>query len=430
MFRMQQEQTKCLSLPLFNPSKHKQKLLRDTYQEFLNLIQEHRTVSSRARTNKELHHLTYKEMREKHKGTAAQLIEQARTIAWKTRKQGKPKKCSVRFDKRLFSISKTEKGNAILSLRLSKKRVGIPVLLYERIKEHRKEGWQITSVIMTGKLNFYVVLSKEEQIQKATDDDNANVLGIDVNASKIAVSILSTTRPILKVLKQLYLGKQIGSAQYKFEERRAKLQKYRDTTTSPSKAGLKLKLLSGKQKRYVKTNIWMLANEIVKLAKKYDVNTIAIEALKYLRRRRDQLSKKSRRKINRIPYGLLKYCLKSVCQREGIQLALVNPKHTSQECSKCHYTSKKNWVGYKLFRCEKCGFECNRDRNASVNIAIRASQFSFSMHPEQMQEVLAQILSNGDAAVNRHDLKGEGSVKSTECTSYPSFKPLFLNGGS
>lgn len=426
MFGMQQMQTKCLPLPLYSPSKHKQKLLKDTYQEFLSLIQEHRIVSSRARTNKELHHLTYKEMREKYKGTAAQLIEQARTIAWKTRKQGKPKKCSVRFDKRLFSIAKTDRSNTILSLRLSQKRVGIPVLLYERIKEHFKEGWQATSVIMTGKLDFYLVLSKEEEqkIQETTDD-NKNVLGIDVNASKIAVSIISTTRPTLKVLKQLYLGKDIGSAQYKFEERRAKLQKYRDTTTSPSKAGLKLKLLSGKQKRYVKTNIWMLANEIVKLAKMYNVDIIAIEALKYLRRKKGQLSKASRRKINRIPYGLLKHCLKSVCQREGIQLALVDPKHTSQQCSKCHHISKKNWVGYKLFRCEKCGFECSRDRNASVNIAARASQFS---HPEQMLKE-AQI-SGGDAAVNRHGLKGEGSVKSTECIGYPSFKPPFLNGGS
>jgi IS605 OrfB family transposase len=206
------------------------------------------------------------------------------------------------------------------------------------------------------------------------------------------------------------------------------LQQYRDTV-APSRAGLKLKRLSGKQRRYVRTNVWMLANEIVKLAKKYDVNTIAIEALKYLRRKKGQLSKKSRRKTNRIPYGLLKHCLKSVCTREGVGLVLVNPKHTSQECQKCHHISKKNWVGYKLFSCEKCGFECNRDRNASVNIAIRASQF-FSMHPEQMQEVLAQILSNGDAAVNRHGLKGEGSVKNPEDVNYPSFKPTNLFVGS
>lgn len=121
--------------------------------------------------------------------------------------------------------------------------------------------------------------------------------------------------------------------QYEFEERRAKLQQYRDTIT-PSKAGLKLKRLSGKQRRYVRTNIWQLANDIVRLAKQYNAK-IAIEALKHLRRKKGQMSKQSRRKINRIPYGLLKHCLVSVCQRNGIELVLVNPKHTSQECQKC-----------------------------------------------------------------------------------------------
>jgi hypothetical protein len=62
-------------------------MLKETYQEFLTLINEHRKVTGRASTNNELHHMTYKTMREKYKGIAAQLIEQARTIAWKTRKQ-------------------------------------------------------------------------------------------------------------------------------------------------------------------------------------------------------------------------------------------------------------------------------------------------------------------------------------------------------
>lgn len=268
---------------------------------------------------------------------------------------------------------------------------------------------------MTSKIEFNLVMSKEDPPVKQT----TNILGIDVNASKIAVSIMSENR----ILRQLYLGKEIGSTQYDFEERRAKLQQFRDTVT-PSKAGLKLKILSGRQRRYVRTNVWTLANEIVKIAKKYRAK-IAIEALKHLRRRKGQLSKKARRKVNRIPYGLLKHCLQSVCQREGVELVLVNPKHTSQECQKCHHASKKNWAGYKLFKCEKCGFTCNRDRNASVNIAARTSLFS---HPEQMLEV-AQI-SGGDAAVNRHDLKGEGSVKSSESISYPSFRPSDLSGGS
>lgn len=406
--------------PIVESIKAQTDVTEETYQEFLSLIHEHRVVASRATTNTELHHLTYKAVRER--GIAAQLMEQARTIAWKNRKQGMPKKCIVRFDKRLFSLSETKRGNPVLSLGLMRKRIGLPIVLYERIKEHLKQGWQLTSVLMTKNLNFYLTLSRDDpQIQQHAE----NILGIDVNASKIAVSIVSGRNGILK---QLYLGKQIGSTQYEFEERRAKLQQYRDTITS-SKAGLKLKKLSGKQRRYVRTNVWMLANQIVRLAKQYNAKIISIEALKHLRRKkgRKKMSKQSRRKVNRIPYGLLKHCLTSVCARDGVELVLVNPKHTSQECQKCHHISKKNLVGYKLFHCEKCGFECNRDRNASVNIAARANQFS--MHPRQVQKVLAQV-SGGDAAVNRHGLKDEGSVKSPEGVSYQSFRPPDLSGGS
>lgn len=68
--------------------------------------------------------MTYRQMRER--GIAAQLIEQARTIAWKGRKNGEPQKCIVRFDKRLFSLSETKRGNPVLSLRLMRKRMGLP----------------------------------------------------------------------------------------------------------------------------------------------------------------------------------------------------------------------------------------------------------------------------------------------------------------
>jgi IS605 OrfB family transposase len=418
MFRMQQK--KCLQLPVHDLTIHKQQLLKETYKEFLNLINEHRAVAGRANTDTELHHLTYRDMREKYSGASAQLIEQARRIAWKTRKQGRPEKCSVRFDKRLFSMSNTKRGNPILSLRLAKKRIGLPIVLYQRIKDHIEQGWKLTSMIMTGRLEFYLIISKESLSIAQTE----SILGIDVNSSKIAVSITTTSGA--KMLRQLYLGKHIGSKQYEFEERRAKLQQYRDTTT-PSKAGLKLKRLSGKQRRYVRTNIWTLANEIVKLAKKYN-SKIAIEALKNLRRKKDQLSRKSRRKVNRIPYGLLKHCLMSVCAREGGELVLVDPKYTSQECQKCRHTSKKNWIGYKLFRCQKCGFECNRDRNASVNIAARASLL-FS-HPEQMPKKTEAQVSGGDPSVNRDGLKGEGSVESSESVTYPSFRLPDKSGSS
>ncbi|MGC8936391.1 MAG: IS200/IS605 family accessory protein TnpB-related protein [Candidatus Methanomethylicaceae archaeon] len=122
-----------------------------------------------------------------------------------------------------------------------------------------------------------------------------NWMGIDINISKIAVSIIRD-----KILRQTYFGQDISTRQFCFEGRRA-FQGYRETI-SRGKAGLKQRL-SGRQRNYVKTRMWQIANEIVNLAKELNAN-IAIERLRHLRKRKGEWRKKSRKKVNRIPYAL------------------------------------------------------------------------------------------------------------------------------
>ena len=53
-------------------------------------------------------------------------------------------------------------------------------------------------------------------------------------------------------------------------------------------------------------------------------------------------------------------------------LLLINPAHTSQECSKCGHLSPDNRQNQAEFVCQRCGFCCNADVNAAVNIKRRA----------------------------------------------------------
>ena len=92
-------------------------------------------------------------------------------------------------------------------------------------------------------------------------------MGIDINSSKIAVFIISERR----ILKQTYFGKDVSFKQFRFEERRAKLQKCK-ATVSRGKAGLMLKRLSGKHRNYVRTRLWQISNEIVRLAKEFNAS--------------------------------------------------------------------------------------------------------------------------------------------------------------
>jgi len=58
-------------------------------------------------------------------------------------------------------------------------------------------------------------------------------------------------------------------------------------------------------------------------------------------------------------------------QKRGVQATPVISAYSSQECSVCHYTDRKNRPDQRTFRCQVCGFEAHADHNASVNISRR-----------------------------------------------------------
>ena len=55
-------------------------------------------------------------------------------------------------------------------------------------------------------------------------------------------------------------------------------------------------------------------------------------------------------------------------ERNGGELIKVDPKHTSQKCSRCGYILKENRLKQAEFICIKCNYRANADYNASINI--------------------------------------------------------------
>jgi transposase len=90
--------------------------------------------------------------------------------------------------------------------------------------------------------------------------------------------------------------------------------------------------------------------------------------------RRGEWTTRSKRKVNRVPYGFLRQALRHVAERNGVAVVEVDPRYTSQACLYCGHTGKENWVCYSYFKCRACDYEANRDRAASLNIALRAAQ--------------------------------------------------------
>ena len=47
----------------------------------------------------------------------------------------------------------------------------------------------------------------------------------------------------------------------------------------------------------------------------------------------------------------------------------IKPAFTSQQCSACGQVDRDSRKSQALFRCTACGFACNADVNAAINIA-------------------------------------------------------------
>jgi IS605 OrfB family transposase len=94
------------------------------------------------------------------------------------------------------------------------------------------------------------------------------------------------------------------------------------------------------------------------------VQKVKLEKIKNLRK-----GKKTSKFMNRWTYTEIFDKLEDKCLQSGVQIEYVNPTYTSQRCSVCGWTRKKNRDGI-LFKCDKCGFEANADLNASINISL------------------------------------------------------------
>ncbi|WXG44841.1 MAG: hypothetical protein WED04_12560 [Promethearchaeati archaeon SRVP18_Atabeyarchaeia-1] len=132
---------KCLPLNLLEPTEAKRRMLKQTYTTILSIVKEALDCLGGAKSRGQLHNKTYKALRGRHQ-VASQLVVEATSYAWSERKTirraGRVEKCVVRFDARLFSFKKTKRGNPVLTLRASNKRIGLPISrdgAYQRLRQ-------------------------------------------------------------------------------------------------------------------------------------------------------------------------------------------------------------------------------------------------------------------------------------------------------
>ena len=67
-------------------------------------------------------------------------------------------------------------------------------------------------------------------------------------------------------------------------------------------------------------------------------------------------------------WGMFLEILRAKAESAGRTVIKVNPRHTSQQCSRCGHVAAGNRVTQAEFRCQQCGHEAHADVNAALNI--------------------------------------------------------------
>jgi putative transposase len=100
--------------------------------------------------------------------------------------------------------------------------------------------------------------------------------------------------------------------------------------------------------------------------------TIVLENLKDIRKhmqakRRSQ----TKRRMHSWPFASLKMKIEYKAEERGCMVVAVDPRHTSQACSRCGHTARNNRRSQSDFWCRQCHVRLNADLNAARNIAAK-----------------------------------------------------------
>nr|BBH87155.1 transposase [Thermosporothrix sp. COM3] len=307
----------------------------------------------------ELHKRTYYPLRATHPDLPAQLVCAARVKATeavksaldrrkKGRKASTPRArlCPIRYDQRSYWV-KWE--TMTCSLATTDGRVELPFVVPPSAA--RYIGGKVCSADLCsrkGRYTLHVVVSIPDPVVAPS----GKVVGVD----------LGLNRPAVTSNKQF-----LGERRWKEQERRIFRLKRKLQAKGTKSAKRHLRKLSGKLLRQRKDHDHVLSKRIV--AHTPAGSTMVVENLTHIRSRARMKKKtETQRRLHSWSFAQFHAFLTYKAQEKGIRVVKVDPRHTSQTCSRCGHQARKNRRSQSLFLCRECGYCLNADLNASQNI--------------------------------------------------------------
>lgn len=200
--------------------------------------------------------------------------------------------------------------------------------------QHEKEGYSLNKDVVVGVdvgINFPAYVALNKGLQR---------------------SAIGSKRELLKHRTQIQARRRRIQSQLKL----AKGGKGRDKKLSS------LDRIRECERNFVRTYNHQVSKRVIDFALKHNAGLIRIEDLSGFKDTDGFI-------LRNWSYHELQTMIEYKAGKYNIEIEKINPKYTSQTCSKCGHKEKENRESQSKFKCKSCGGEMNADYNAAVNIA-------------------------------------------------------------
>jgi putative transposase len=253
---------------------------------------------------------------------------------------------AVPYDHRILSYNL--KGSEI-SISTLDGRQAIPFVCGERQRALlATQRGETDLALVRGK--WYLFVTCEVEAPEPIDTEGA--LGVDLGIVSLATDSDGET----------FSGEHIEQRRQWYAGRRKNLQK-----VGTKSAKRRLKRLAGRQRRFQKDTNHHISKRLVAKAERTK-RAIILEDLKGIRTRARVRGPKQRARHTNWAFGQLRAYISYKAQRAGVRVELIDPAYTSQCCSACEHTERRNRRSQAEFCCVVCTHQLRTDYNAAINI--------------------------------------------------------------
>lgn len=223
-----------------------------------------------------------------------------------------------------------------------------------KVKLHREipESGKVKSIVLTKVLGKWKITFQVKFPDLAKNDSYVNPIGLDLGITTLATLSSGDEIPNMRFHTNALECQRL-------EQR--KLSRMKKGSRRRNRQKIKLGKLHRKIRNKRSTYLHTVSRSLVD---QYDF--IAIEDLQVENMKRGNLS----RQISDAAWRMLSNQLKYKAESAGTILIGVDPRNTSQACSRCKELVPKK-LSVRIHSCPSCGLELGRDHNAALNVLAR-----------------------------------------------------------